>query len=128
MYALIMMKHYLNEIIRGDKTTDARLYPTDIRGTIALGDSSTLKVYAVADLTACEEISYEEFVRWHRTGPFTDVEFAPYHEGKNCYSYVLGNLRTLPVPVRIENPSGNRMWVEVPDKVSRTFFSQQTLF
>ncbi len=123
-----MMKYYLDEIIRGDKSTDARLYPTDIRGTIALGDSSTMKVYATADLKACTEISYEEFVIWHRTGPFEEVEFAPYHEGKPCYSYVLENVRILPMPVRIDNPSGSRMWVEVPDKVSKTFFSQQTLF
>ena len=128
MYALMMMRYYLDEIIRGEKTSDARLYPTDIRGTIALGDSSTDKVHALADLTGCEEISYEEFVSWHRTGPFTEVEFAPYHEGKACYSYVLENIRPLPVPVRIDNPDGNRMWVRVPEEVGRTFFFQRTLF
>jgi len=128
MYALMMMRYYLDEIIRGDKTTDARLRPTDIRGTIALGDSSNDRIHAVAELTDCREITYEEFVRWHRTGPFADVEFAPYHEGLPCYEYVLRDVRPLPLPVKVGNPSGERMWLTLPDEVSRNLFSQRTLF
>ena len=123
-----MMKYYLDEMLRGEKDSDARLYPTDIRGAIALGDSSTNKIHATAELTACEEISYDDFVKWHRTGPFADVEFAPYHEGKVCYAYRLEDISPLPLPVRIDNPSGNRMWVEIPEKVAKNLFSQTTLF
>ncbi len=128
MHALLMMKVYLDEIVRGEKSTDARLYPTDIRGTVVLGDSSTDKVYATAELVDCREISYERFVAWHRTGPFKDVEFAPYHEGKPCYEYVFSDVRKLTVPVTIPNPSGNRMWVEIPEETVRSFGYQRTLF
>lgn len=36
MYGLTMIKDYLNEILNGSKTFDARAYTTNKRGTIAL--------------------------------------------------------------------------------------------
>ena len=128
MQALVMMKYYLDEILDGVKTTDSRIHPTSVRGTVALGDSSTMKVYGLADLVDCVEITYDEFVRWHRTGPFVNVEFAPYQSGKPCYCYRFENVRRLTVPVRIPNPDGNRVWVPLSDDVVRSFSYQRTLF
>lgn len=45
MHGLTMIKQYLDEILDGEKTFDARSYPTNKRGTIALVDSRTMKVY-----------------------------------------------------------------------------------
>lgn len=123
-----MMRFYLDEILDGSKSSDARLYPTDIRGRIALGDSTTNKVYALADLASCTPISYGEFVEWHRTGPFAYTEFAPYHAGRACYSYGLENVRKIPVPVKVPNPGGARVWLEVSEDVSKKFTAQRTLF
>jgi len=123
-----MMKYYLDEILDGRKDTDSRLYPTGIRGTVALGDSSTMKVYGLADLVSCDACTYDEFVAWHRTGPFANVEFAPYHDGKPCYMYRFENVRRIPVPVKIPNPAGEHMWVSVDDDVVKSFTRQRTLF
>ena len=39
MFGLTMIKDYLNEILNGSKTFDARSYPTNKRGLIALIDT-----------------------------------------------------------------------------------------
>ena len=128
MRGLLMMKYYLDEILDGKKDTDARLYPTGTRGTIALVDSATFKVYGLAELTGCDAISYEEFVRWHRVGPFSQTAIAPYHAGKTCYSYRLQNARRIAVPVRIAKDPDAKMWVEIPDSIVKSFSYQRTLF
>lgn len=128
MYGLLMMKLYLDEMLRGEKNNDARLYPTEKRGTIALVDSRTYKAYGLAELTDVREISYEEFVKWHQTGPFANTPIAPYSEGKTCYSYELRNIRRITLPVQLQKREGSHMWVSIPDEKVRSFTSQRTLF
>ena len=50
MYGLKMKRYYLNEIISGAKSDDARLEDTSIRGKIALIDSETYELLGYADL------------------------------------------------------------------------------
>ena len=45
-----MIKDYLNEILDGSKTFDARSYPTNKRGKIALIDFKTMKIYGTIEL------------------------------------------------------------------------------
>ena len=123
-----MSRFYLDEILDGRKGFDARLYPTNVRGTIALVDSGSYRVHGLSELTGVREISYEEFVEWHRVGPFKDSPIAPYHEGKPCYAYDLQDARRLVIPVRLEREDRAGMWVDIPEKVSRSFWSQRTLF
>ena len=61
MYGLIMIKDYLNEFLDGKKTYDARAYRTNKRGTIALVDSKTMKVYGYAELVGVREITPQEY-------------------------------------------------------------------
>ncbi len=49
-----MLKEYLFEILDGLKTCDARSYTTNKRGTIALIDSRTMKIYGYVDFSRCE--------------------------------------------------------------------------
>ncbi len=128
MYGLLMMRYYMEEIFDGKKDYDARLYSTPKRGRIALVDSSSFKVHGVADLTKVSEITYEEFVTWHRTGPFSNSEIAPFASGKTCYAYNLENIRRLVLPVKIPKDPDAHMWVEISDNVVKTFDSQKTLF
>lgn len=57
MYGLIMIKDYLDEILGGKTTYDARGYPTNKRGTIALVDSRSMKAYGTVDLVGIREIN-----------------------------------------------------------------------
>ena len=63
-----MIKYYLNEILDGLKIFDARAYTTNKRGTIALVDSRSMKVYGYVDLIGVREISPKEYESWHCTG------------------------------------------------------------
>lgn len=128
MDGLLMMRLYADEILSGRTDYDARLYPTDRRGTIAIVDSSTFRIYGTAELVSVREIPYEEFRDWHRIGPFKETEIAPYHEGKVCYAYDLRNVRKLPLPVQIPKVKNAGMWVTVPERTANNLFSQQTLF
>lgn len=65
---------------------------------------------------------------WHRTGPFSNSEIAPYSVGKICYAYGLKNIRRLTVPIKLPKDPDAHMWIEIPDKTVRTFDSQRTLF
>ena len=44
-----MIKDYLNEILDGSKIFDARSYPTNKRGVIALIESRTMKKYGTSN-------------------------------------------------------------------------------
>ena len=48
MFGLKMIKDYLNEILDGSKTFDARSYPTSKRSKIALIDSRSMKIYGTS--------------------------------------------------------------------------------
>ena len=128
MYGLTMMKLYADEILSGRTAFDARLHPTDIRGRIAIVDSTTFRVYGTAELTGCREIAYDEFVRWHQIGPFSDTPIAPFAEGKVCYAYDLSGVKRLPLPVQLPKCDDAGMWIEIPERTAKNLFSQTTLF
>ena len=128
MHGLTMMRIYAEEILSGRTSFDARLRPTDIRGRIAIVDSSTFRIYGTAELTGCREITYGEFVRWHQIGPFADTPIAPFAEGRTCYAYELRDVKRLPLPVQLPKREDAGIWVDIPDRISRNLFSQTTLF
>lgn len=128
MYGLLMMKIYADQILNGEKHEDARLYPTEKRGTIALVDSMSFKILGTADLVRVDRIPYEEFVSWHRVGPFKDTLIAPYAEGRTCFAYRLENVRRLLVPVKLPRNPDAKVWVTVPERTARSLHSQTTLF
>lgn len=68
MYGLTMIKDYLDEILDGSKTFDAKSYPTNKRGTIVLVDSRSMKVYGYIDLIGVREITPQEYALWHCIG------------------------------------------------------------
>ena len=68
MYGLIMIRDYLDEIIDGKKTFDARNYPTSKRGTIALVDTKKSAIIELVDLIGVHQITADEYCKWHATG------------------------------------------------------------
>ena len=60
MFGLTMIRDYLNEILDGSKTFDARSYATNKMGNIALIDSRSMKIYGTIELVGCREISAKE--------------------------------------------------------------------
>ena len=113
MYGLTMLKEYLNEFLEGKKTYDARAYTTDKRGTIALIDSRSLKVYGYADLVGVREITPQEYASWHCTGKWTGMVFQV-DETKKYYAWKFENIRKEAKPFKVEGKK--KTWMVVEDK------------
>ncbi len=95
MFELTIIKDYLNEILDGSKTFDARSYPTNKRGKIALLDSRSMKIYGTIELVGCREISAEEYCSWHQTGRLFQVD----DENKKYYAFDFKNPQRLAKPI-----------------------------
>ena len=110
-----MIKDYLNEILDGDKTFDARSYPTNKRGIIALIDSRTMKIYGTIKLVGCRKISVKEYCSWHTTERFQNYAFEVSNKNTNFYAFDFEEPRKLikPIKVNVEKHT----WVEIPDDI-----------
>ena len=124
MFGLTMIKDYLNEILDGSKTFDAKSYPTNKRGKIALIDSKTMKIYGTIELIGCRKITAEEYCFWHKTGRFTNYIFEVEDKNKDYYAYDFKNPRKLikPIKVNVEKHT----WVEIPNDLE--MYYSDTLF
>lgn len=110
MYGLIMIREYLDEILDGKKTYDARSYDTNKRGTIALVDSKTMKVYGYAELVGVREITPQEYASWHCTGRWSGYVMQV-DEAKKYYAWEFENIRREEKPYKVEEVK--KTWVEI---------------
>lgn len=124
MFGLTMIKDYLNEILDGFKTFDARSYPTNKRGKIALIDSRSMKIYGTIELVGYREISAKEYYSWHQTGRFQNLIFQVDDENKKYYAYDFKDPQILAKPIKVD--AKKHTWVEVPDDIE--FCYQTSLF
>lgn len=60
MFGITLIKDYLNEILDGFKNFDARSFPINKRGMIALMDSRLMKIYWTIELVGCR-VSAKEY-------------------------------------------------------------------
>ena len=124
MFGLTIIKDYLNEILDVSKTFDARSYPINKRGKIALIDSRSMKIYGTIELVECREISAEEYCSWHQTGRFQNLIFQVNDENKKYYGYDFKNPQRLAKPIKVD--AEKHTWVEVPNDIE--FCYQTSLF
>lgn len=126
MYGLIMLRDYLDEILDRKKTFDARSYPTDKRGTIALVDTKKSSIVGLVDLIGVHQISADEYCKWHATGKWEGMPFEVADKNAKFYAYDFVNPRKLASPIKIIK--SGRIWVEIDDSVKKDFIFQQSLF
>jgi hypothetical protein len=110
-----MIKDYLNEILDGSKTFDARSYPTNKRGVIALIDSRTMKIYGTIKLVGCRKISADEYCSWHTAGRFQNYVFEVPDRNANFYAYDFEEPRKLTKPIKVNVEK--HTWVEIPKDI-----------
>ena len=110
MYGLTMIKDYLNELLNGVKTYDARSYTTNRRGTIALIDSKSMKVYGYVDLVGVREISPSDYGSWHCTGRWKNC-IMQVDQTKKYYAWDFVNPRKLDKPYKIEKEK--HTWIDL---------------
>lgn len=124
MYGLIMLREYLDEILDGKKTYDARSYDTNKRGTIALVDTKKSAVIGLIDLVGTHKISAEEYCKWHATGKWEGMIFQVDDMDKDYYAYDFENPRRLVSPIKIAKTG--RVWTRVDDGIEMNV--QERLF
>ena len=122
MYGLIMLREYLDEILDGKKTYDARAYDTNRRGTIALVDTRKSTIIGLIDLVGTHKISAEEYCKWHATGKWEGLVFQA--EDKDYYAYDFENPRKLATPIKIVKTG--KVWTKIDDKIQMNV--QERLF
>lgn len=110
MYGLTMIKDYLNELLDGSKIYDARSYTTYKRGTIALVDSKSMKVYGYVDLVGVREISPEEYASWHCTDRWSGYVMQV-DSTKKYYAWDFVNPRRENNPYKVN--AEKHTWVEI---------------
>ena len=117
MYGLVMLREYLDEILDGLKTYDARSYDTKKRGTIALVDTRKSSIIGFVDLVRTHPISAREYCDWHATGKWAGIILQVEDMSKTYYAYDFKNPRRLNAPIKVKK--NGRIWIEIDDKIIR---------
>lgn len=124
MYGLIMLREYLDEILEGKKSYDARAHDTSKRGTIALVDSRKSSIIELVDLVSTHKISAQEYCKWHATGKWEGMILEVEDMNAAYYAYDFKNPRRLAMPIKIKKKMG-RVWTKIDDK---EIYIQESLF
>ena len=124
MCGLIMLRDYLDEILEGKKTYDARAYDTNKRGTIALVDTKKSSIIGLVDLVGTHKISAQEYCKWHATGKWEGMILEVDDMNATYYAYDFKNPRKLAKPIKIKKTG--RVWTEIDDDIELCF--QERLF
>lgn len=124
MYGLIMIIDYLDEILDGKKTYDARAYDTSKRGTIALVDTKKSSIIGLVDLVGTHEISAQEYCKWHATSKWEGMILGVDDMNATYYAYDFKNPRRLATPITIKKTG--RVWTKIDDGIEFCF--QERLF
>ena len=111
MFGLCMIKDYLDEILDGKKTNDVRSYDTNKRGTIALVDSRSAKVYGYVDLVGTHKITPQGYASWHCTGKWSGCTMQV-DESKDYYSYDFVNPRRVEIPYKVNKDKKVWIWID----------------
>ena len=137
MYALTMYEEYLEDILTGKRTYDARTYANKRRGRIGIVKSKTNLLYGYVDFVDCKQIPFEEFVYWHICPTYTvaqaeaDIEYNNTRKNKKTnhgYAYVFKNPVLLDSPIEIKPIKKNGSWIEFDEEDSQRSYIQTKLF
>lgn len=110
-----MLREYLDEILDGKKTYDARAYNTNKRGTIALVDTKKSAIIGLIELVGTRKISAEEYCSWHATGKWKGMIFQVEDMEKDYYAYDFANPRRFDTPIKIVKTG--RVWTKIDDEI-----------
>lgn len=120
MYGLIMLRAYLDEILDGTKTYDARVYNTNKRGLIALVDTRKSAVIGTVELIGTKPIKADEYCKWHATGKWAGMQFQVEDMNATYWAYCFINPRRLVKPIKIKKTS--RVWTMLDDSIEKELY------
>ncbi len=119
MYGLVMLREYLDEILYGLKTYDARSYDTKKRWTIALVNTRKSAIIGFVDLVGTYPISVREYCDWHATGKWAGLILQVENMSKTYYAYDFKNPGRLAHPIKIDK--SGRVWTMIGNEIKEHF-------
>lgn len=119
MYGLVMLREYLDEILDGLKTYDARSYDTKKRGSIALVDTRKSAIIGFVDLVGTHPISAREYCDWHATGKWAGMILQVEEMNRTYYAYDFKNPKRLAHPIKIDKTG--RVWTMIDNEIKEHF-------
>lgn len=115
MYGLIMLREYLDEILDKKKSFDARSYPTNIRGDIALVDTRKSEIVGLVNLVGIHKISAEEYLSWHMSSKYENIVFKLEDTNSTYYAYDFINPRRLLTPIKVKKTG--KVWTSIDENL-----------
>lgn len=112
-----MLREYLDEILDGLKTYDARSYDTKKRGTIALVDTRKSSIIGFVNLVDTHQISAREYCDRHATGKWAGMILQVEDMSRTYYAYDFKNPRRLDKSIKIIN--NTHIWIKIDDEILR---------
>lgn len=136
MYALSMYEEYLIDILKENRICDVRLYPTNIRGKIALLKCKTNLIYGYVDLISISQITYDEYVYWHIGERYSKEDALFEIESNNAiekkytkaFAYNFKNPVLFDIPKKIEIINKTGSWIEFDETKIQDGYIRQKLF
>lgn len=101
MNRLIMLREYLDEILDGKKTYDARSYDTNKCETVGIVDTKESAITGLIDLVGTHKIRGEKYCKWHATGKWEGMIFEVEDMTSTFFAYDFPNPRGLASPINI---------------------------
>ena len=110
--ALIIKEPWITMILNGIKIWEIRKYDTRTRGYIGLVHKKELKGFV--ELVGTKKMKLKELEREKLMHRVNKSFLKKYAEGrKELYVWILRNPIKLEKPIRIEYPSGRKVWVRI---------------
>ena len=106
-----MLREYLDGILDGLKTYDARSYDAKKRGTIALVDTRKSAIIGFVDLVGTHPISAREYCDWHATGKWAGMILQVKDMSRTYWAYDFKTPRRLNAPIKVIK--NGRIWIEI---------------
>lgn len=111
---LIIKSPWIQLILKGKKTWEIRGSKTNIRGTIALIQSGTGKVYGTTEIVDCKELSWEEYQKSEQYHCIPKEKRLNTHY-KRIYAWILKNPKVFEEPIPYQHPKGAIIWVNIKE-------------
>jgi hypothetical protein len=125
MRALIIRSEPLELILSGKKRWEIRSAKTQIRERIALIRSGSGLVVGTCDLIGVKGPLTLTQIRWNvRKIGINPNEVGSRPPYRHTYAWLLANPKRFRKPITYRHPAGARIWVRLPDEISKKIQDQ----
>jgi predicted transcriptional regulator len=114
MRGLTIKREWLEKIVQGKKRAEVRRTSTSIRGDIALVESKTALVWAIAELYNVRRVSASDIGKYKDTHDVPEQDLNAYLRDKEyAFLWQLRRIRVIHPQTQVRRPCGAVNWIHV---------------